>query len=114
MTGSQVERTAPVASHPRPPAKRLWGRTQDPALDASAMAKQALGSRLHTAVVPALRGSITDSRGVVLAASIERFDIVVNQQAVPQYVKTVQHGDTRTRGRSASPAPPQTSRRCSA
>ena len=67
------------------------------ALDASAMAKQALGSRLHTAVVPALRGSITDSRGVVLAASIERFDIVVNQQAVPQYVKTVQHGDTRTR-----------------
>ena len=61
------------------------------------MAEQALGSRLHTAVVPALRGSIVDSRGVVLAASIERYDITVNQQAVPQYVKTVQHGDTTTR-----------------
>ena len=61
------------------------------------MAEQALGSRLHTSVVPALRGEIVDSSGVVLAASIERYDITVNQQAVTQYVKTVSENGTTTR-----------------
>ena len=61
------------------------------------MAEQALGSRLHTSVVPALRGEIVDSGGVVLAASIERYDITVNQQAVTQYVKTVSENGTTTR-----------------
>ena len=55
------------------------------ALDASAMAKQALGARLVTAVVPALRGEILDSNGAVLAASVERWDIVVDQRVVRQW-----------------------------
>ena len=81
------------------------------ALDASTMAEQALGSRLHKSVVPALRGDIVDSKGVVLAASIERYDITVNQQAVTQYIKTVSENGTTTRkkvgvaGASADLAP---------
>jgi cell division protein FtsI (penicillin-binding protein 3) len=67
------------------------------ALDASTMAEQALGSRLHKSVVPALRGDIVDSKGVILAASIERYDITVNQQAVKSYVKPVKEGDTTVR-----------------
>jgi cell division protein FtsI (penicillin-binding protein 3) len=55
------------------------------ALDASSMANAALGNRLNTVTIPALRGSITDSRGVVLASSVERRDITADPTAVPTY-----------------------------
>ncbi|MEO6143748.1 MAG: penicillin-binding protein 2 [Dermatophilaceae bacterium] len=57
------------------------------ALDASSMASAALKSRLSVVAVPGLRGSITDSAGVVLATSIERRDVNANQLAVPAYKK---------------------------
>ncbi|MEP7368440.1 MAG: penicillin-binding protein 2 [Dermatophilaceae bacterium] len=57
------------------------------ALDSSTMASAALKSRLSVVVVPGLRGSITDSKGVVLAASIERRNVTADQSAVPEYKK---------------------------
>jgi len=59
------------------------------ALDAKKMATAALGSRLYTVTVPAMRGDITDTNGVVLATSIERRNITADQTAVPEYQKTV-------------------------
>ena len=59
------------------------------ALDASAMASAALKSRLSIVAVPALRGDITASNGVVLATSIERRNITADQSAVPTYRKKV-------------------------
>jgi len=57
------------------------------ALDSSTMASAALKSRLSVVVVPGLRGNITDSKGVVLATSIERRNVTADQSAVPQYKK---------------------------
>jgi cell division protein FtsI (penicillin-binding protein 3) len=59
------------------------------ALDASAMAKQALAGRLTTTTVPATRGDIVDRTGAVLATSLERYDVTVDQRAVPKYSKFV-------------------------
>jgi cell division protein FtsI (penicillin-binding protein 3) len=59
------------------------------ALDSSAMANAALKSRLNVMAVPALRGDITASNGEVLATSIERRNVTVDQTAVPTYRKKV-------------------------
>ncbi len=57
------------------------------ALDASAMATQALGGRLTTVTVPALRGAILDARGATLAASVERYDVVASQKVVKKWYR---------------------------
>ena len=57
--------------------------------DASAVSKDAQTSRTATIALPAMRGSITDRNGTILASSIERRTVTVDQTAVPQYVKTV-------------------------
>ncbi|NYG05690.1 cell division protein FtsI (penicillin-binding protein 3) [Phycicoccus badiiscoriae] len=57
--------------------------------DASAVSKDAQSSRTATVALPAMRGSITDRNGTILASSIERRTVTVDQTAVPQYVKTV-------------------------
>ncbi len=57
------------------------------ALDASAMAKQALGSRLTTVTVDATRGQIVDRDGVVLATSLERYNVTVDQTTVTGYFR---------------------------
>jgi len=57
------------------------------ALDAPAMAGAALRSRLSTVVVPALRGNITASDGVLLATSTERRNVIADQSAVTTYKK---------------------------
>jgi cell division protein FtsI (penicillin-binding protein 3) len=53
------------------------------------MANAALKSRLNIVAVPALRGDITASNGEVLATSIERRNVTVDQTAVPTYRKKV-------------------------
>lgn len=58
-------------------------------LDASALASEALGNRLREVTVPAVRGDITDASGVVLAGTVERRDVVVDQQVVGEYKKKV-------------------------
>jgi cell division protein FtsI (penicillin-binding protein 3) len=59
------------------------------ALDSAAMARVALKSRLSIVAIPALRGDITASDGVVLATSIELRNITADQTAVPTYRKSV-------------------------
>ncbi|MHC6594411.1 peptidoglycan D,D-transpeptidase FtsI family protein [Arthrobacter sp. C152] len=49
-------------------------------LDVGGMAEAALNSRMTSAVLPAERGSILDSRGTVLANSVIRYNIVVDQR----------------------------------
>ncbi|THJ67587.1 penicillin-binding protein 2 [Arthrobacter echini] len=50
------------------------------ALDLDGMAQAGLSKRLTTTAVPPVRGSIVDMNGKDFARSVERFDIVVDQQ----------------------------------
>ena len=52
-------------------------------VDGPAIAAQARDARLSTITVVGNRGSITDSTGVVLASSVPRYDISVNQKLIP-------------------------------
>lgn len=54
-------------------------------LDATALAQEAVEQRTVTRVIPAMRGDIVDRRGEVLASSVERYDMWVNQLQVDQY-----------------------------
>lgn len=64
----------------------LGGRlVQLQGLDASTLAAQALHQRTTRVVLQAHRGDITDSSGVVLATTVERRDIVVDQNLVGLY-----------------------------
>jgi cell division protein FtsI (penicillin-binding protein 3) len=57
--------------------------------DAAATAASALSERTQTEEIPALRGRILDVNGKVLAASLERRQVVADQTAVREYRKTV-------------------------
>ena len=54
-------------------------------LDAPALAASALASRTRDVVLPAHRGDITDASGAVLATTVERFDLRVDQTLVGEY-----------------------------
>ncbi|WP_084253041.1 peptidoglycan D,D-transpeptidase FtsI family protein [Devriesea agamarum] len=56
-------------------------------LNGQALAAQAREERTVTTDIPAVRGEIMDRNGTVLAASIERYDIWVNQLQVVDYGK---------------------------
>ncbi|MET0435667.1 MAG: penicillin-binding protein 2 [Cellulomonas sp.] len=58
-----------------------------------AIAAEALTSRLTTSQLVAARGTITDSEGEVLATSVDRYDIVVNQRLVKTW-STTEDGTT--------------------
>lgn len=64
------------------------------AFDAAKVQAAALGKRLTTVTTPALRGRVLDTNGVVLASSIERKTVTVDQTALPAYAKRV--GSKRT------------------
>lgn len=53
-----------------------------------AIAAQALASRLTTQTLVADRGQITDAKGDVLATSVERYDIWVNQKQLAEWTKS--------------------------
>lgn len=57
--------------------------------DAAAVSQDALTSRTAVVTIPAMRGSILDANGTVLASSIERRTVTVDQTAVKEYKKTV-------------------------
>ena len=59
------------------------------AFDAAGVQEAALTKRLTTVTVPALRGRILDSKGTVLAASVERRTVTVNQTAVAKYERVI-------------------------
>ena len=54
-------------------------------LDASARAQEAVEQRTVTRTIPALRGDIVDRNGTVLASSVQRYDLWVNQLQVDSY-----------------------------
>ncbi len=56
-------------------------------LDASARAQEAIQQRTTERAIPALRGDITDRHGTVLAGSVERYDLWVDQRQVPEYLE---------------------------
>jgi cell division protein FtsI (penicillin-binding protein 3) len=65
--------------------------------DAAAVSKDAQSSRTTTVALPAMRGSIVDREGTILASSVERRTVTVDQTAVPKYKKTV-NGSVQTVG----------------
>jgi cell division protein FtsI (penicillin-binding protein 3) len=68
----------------------LGGRlVQLQGLDASALAAQALDQRTTQVTLQAHRGNITDASDVVLATTLERRDIVVDQTVVGLYKRKV-------------------------
>nr|WP_183320848.1 penicillin-binding protein 2 [Flexivirga oryzae] len=58
-------------------------------LDAKGVSEKALDSRLHATMLPALRGSIVDDNGVVLASSVDRFNVTDDPTATVTYRKRV-------------------------
>lgn len=59
------------------------------AFDASKTQEAALTKRLTVQAVPAMRGRILDSKGTVLASSVQRRTITVNQNAVREYERVI-------------------------
>ncbi|HEX7350126.1 penicillin-binding protein 2 [Brachybacterium sp.] len=64
-------------------------------LDASARAEEAIAQRTVTRTIPALRGEITDRNGTVLASSVERYDLWVNQLQVDEYLANSKTADVK-------------------
>lgn len=57
-------------------------------LRGEAVAAEALSERMSTARLPAARGEITDSDGVVLATSVERYLVWVDQAQIAKWKRT--------------------------
>lgn len=58
-------------------------------LDAESVSAAAVDRRLHEVTIPASRGTIYDAKGVALAESVERRDIVADPTAVVTYRKRI-------------------------
>lgn len=58
-------------------------------LDAKGVSQRALDSRLRSTVLPAQRGSIVDSNGVVLASSVDRVNVTDDPTATQTYRKRI-------------------------
>ncbi|MEX5299407.1 penicillin-binding protein 2 [Kocuria sp. CPCC 205292] len=64
--------------------------------DAAGRAEAAAGERSRTEVVPALRGEIRDTHGNVLARTLQRYDVTVDQSLVREFVRPLADGTTET------------------
>lgn len=73
-------------------------------LDADATALTAQKLRTMTETLPALRGTIYDATGTILASSIERRTVTVNQRAVVEYKKWDRDGNVTAVGVPAAAA----------
>ena len=65
-------------------------------LDPSGRAEAAAAQRTLVESIPAVRGEITDSRGTVLARTLQRYDITVDQTAVTSVDVPSTDGSTQT------------------
>lgn len=64
-------------------------------LDPAGHAQQAVDERLRSVPIPAERGDILDTSGNVLATSVERYDIVVDQRLVEDFTRRNEVTDLR-------------------
>ena len=64
--------------------------------DAAGRAEAAAGERSRTEVVPALRGEIRDTHGNVLARTLQRYDVTVDQSLVREFERPLADGTTET------------------
>ncbi|WP_265523331.1 peptidoglycan D,D-transpeptidase FtsI family protein [Oerskovia flava] len=60
-------------------------------VEASALAQDALDTRLATSTTLAHRGDITDADGVVLATSVERYTVVADQKTIAEFTPSAGH-----------------------
>ncbi|WP_407342431.1 peptidoglycan D,D-transpeptidase FtsI family protein [Pengzhenrongella phosphoraccumulans] len=72
-------------------------------LRGQAVAAEALSERMSTARLPAARGEITDANGVVLATSVERYTIWVDQTEVADWKRT-SNGSVQAEGAAGAAA----------
>ncbi|MFI7579926.1 penicillin-binding transpeptidase domain-containing protein [Kocuria kalidii] len=64
--------------------------------DVGGRAEAAAGERSRTEVVPALRGEIRDTDGNVLARTLQRYDVTVDQSLVREFQRPLADGTTET------------------
>jgi cell division protein FtsI (penicillin-binding protein 3) len=64
--------------------------------DVAGRAERAAADRSRTEVVPALRGEIRDTDGKVLARTLQRYDVTVDQQLVREFERPRADGTTET------------------
>jgi len=57
-------------------------------IDSASLSQAALASRLHTSEITVPRADILDRNGVVLATSVDRYNVVVNQRDLAQWTRT--------------------------
>ena len=67
-------------------------------VDSAALSQEALESRLHTSEIAVPRADILDRNGVVLATSVDRYNVVVNQQDLAEWTRTDDAGATTASG----------------
>ncbi len=67
-------------------------------LDSAALSQVALESRLHTSEITVPRADIVDRNGVVLATSVDRYNVVVDQKEFAKWKRTDARGETTASG----------------
>lgn len=72
------------------------------AVEGDELAEQARNVRLSTSVVEAPRGDILDADGELLATSVERYNVGVNQRLVADYVEEDEDGEVVASGATAA------------
>ena len=75
-------------------------------VNSHSLAEQARAARTHERVITALRGDILDRNGEVLATSVERYDIWVNQRQVAEYRPSAEQGAAQGPGAAAAQLAP--------
>jgi cell division protein FtsI (penicillin-binding protein 3) len=66
--------------------------------DSAALSQAALESRLHTSEITVPRADIVDRNGVVLATSVDRYNVTVNQQEFAKWTRMDAQGKTMPSG----------------
>jgi cell division protein FtsI (penicillin-binding protein 3) len=67
-------------------------------VDSAALSQAALESRLHTSEITVPRADIVDRNGVVLATSVDRYNVTVNQRDFAKWKRTDAAGQTTASG----------------
>lgn len=72
------------------------------AIAGPALAQAARDERVRTEPIPAQRGEVLDSNGTVLAASVETYDVIVDQRHIPNFDQLDEDGEVIGQGAAAA------------